>query len=147
MKAKGRALVLTAGVLIWLGSLAVGCREAVPVSSAASPKPADVPLRGELRWTGSYAQDIQPTFNAYCVPCHGPTKAENGLRLDTYEGVMKGTRYGAVVTPGSATSSTLVWVIQGLAAEKIRMPHEGAKLTPNRIQNIILWIDAGAKKD
>jgi mono/diheme cytochrome c family protein len=112
---------------------------------AAAPEatPTEVNVLGQLTWTGSYALDIQPIFDAYCVRCHGTQVAENGLRLDTYQGVIQGTRSGAVVSPGSASSSTLVWVIQGLAAPQIRMPHAERPLSPNRIQNIILWIDAG----
>ncbi len=106
--------------------------------------PTEVPVFGQLTWTGSYARNIQPIFDEYCVRCHGETLAENGLRLDTYEGVMQGTRGGAVVIPGSASGSTLVWVIQGLAAPEIRMPHTDRPLSPNRIENLIIWIDSGA---
>lgn len=116
----------------------------------ASPTPEvrpDVPLRAELRWAGSYSRDIQPIFIVYCVECHGPTRAENGLRLDSYEGVMKGTQYGPVVKPGSSAASTLAYVIQGTAPQEVRMPHERISLSPNRLQNIILWIDAGAPKE
>jgi len=119
---------------------------ATPVPSRATPV-ADVPLRAKVVWDGSYQRDIQPIFNAYCVQCHRPGRAENGLRLDTYEGTMKGTQFGAVVVPGSATRSTLVAVIQGTASLEIRMPHEERQLSPNRIQNVVLWIEAGAPKD
>jgi len=78
------------------------------------------------------------------VRCHGETLAENGLRLETYQGVMQGTRGGAVIIPGLASGSTLVWVVEGLAAPEIRMPHADRPFSPNRIQNIVLWIDADA---
>ena len=51
---------------------------------------------------------------------------------------MQGTRGGAVVIPGSASGSTLVCVIQGLAAPEIRMPHTARSLSPNRIENLII---------
>ena len=57
---------------------------------------------------------------------------------------MQGTRGGAVVIPGLASGSTLVWVVEGLAAPEIRMPHADRPFSPNRIQNIVLWIDADA---
>lgn len=116
-------------------------------AATAQSIPTEVPVFGQLTWTGSYARDIQPIFDEYCVRCHGETLAENGLRLDTYQGVMQGTRGGAVVSPGLASGSTLVWVVEGLAAPEIRMPHADHPLSPNRIQNIILWIDAGAPND
>jgi mono/diheme cytochrome c family protein len=124
-----------------------GLRKRTPGSGEAAPTPTEVPVLGQMTWAGSYSRDIQPIFDEYCTRCHGPTLAENGLRLDTYEGVMQGTRGGAVVIPGSAGASTLVWVIQGLAAPEIRMPHSERPLSPNRIQNIVLWIDAGALDD
>ncbi|MCL4535595.1 MAG: c-type cytochrome [Bacteroidetes bacterium] len=104
-------------------------------------------MRAKLVWDGSYVRDIQPILDQYCVQCHGPGNPANGLRLDTYEGVMKGTQFGPVVIPGSPGSSTLVAVIKGTAAPEIRMPHQGRQLSPNRIENITLWIEAGAKKD
>ncbi len=125
-----------AGLIAYLRQL--GAQAAAPEAT-----PTEVAVHGQLTWTGSYARDIQPIFDAYCVRCHGADVAENGLRLDSFEGTMRGTRSGAVISPGSASSSTLVWVIQGLAAPQIRMPHSERPLSPNRIQNIILWIDAG----
>jgi mono/diheme cytochrome c family protein len=116
-------------------------------SQAGGATPTELPVLGQMTWTGSYARDIQPIFNEYCVRCHGEALAESGLRLDSYQGVMQGTRGGPVVTPGIASGSTLVWVIQGLAAPEIRMPHADRPLSPNRIQNIILWIDAGAPEN
>src|SRR3972149_12229629 len=125
-----------------------GLLTACATPSAATPTlPPDVPLRSQLVWRGSYAQDIQPVFQEACVECHGPARAENGLRLDTYEGVMEGTQYGPVVKSSFSAASTLAYVIQGTAPQEGRMPHEGLTLSPNRHQNIILWIDAGANKD
>ena len=133
---------------LWLILTLFGLLTACATPSAATPTlPPDVPLRSQLVWRGSYAQDIQPVFQEACVECHGPARAENGLRLDTYEGVMKGTQYGAVVKPGSAAASTLAYVIQGTAPQQVRMPHQGVRLSPNRIQNIILWIDAGVPRE
>ncbi len=124
-----------AGLIAYLRQ--VGAQATVPEAT-----PTEVAVLGQMTWTGSYALDIQPIFDAYCIRCHGTDVAENGLRLDSYEGVMQGTRSGAVISPGSASGSTLVWVIQGLAAPQISMPHTERPLSPNRIQNIILWIDA-----
>lgn len=116
-------------------------------AAGSEATPTEVAVAGQLTWTGSFARDIQPIFDEYCVRCHGEALAENGLRLDSYEGVMKGTRGGPVVSPGVASGSTLVWVIQGLAAPELRMPHAERPLSPNRIQNIVLWIDADAPGD
>lgn len=98
-------------------------------------------------WTGSYAQDIQPIFNQFCIECHDASKAENGLRLDSYEGVIGGTQHGPVVVPGSPDTSTVVAVVEGSTAPQIRMPQGHRKLSPHRLNNIKLWIEAGAKNE
>lgn len=130
-------------LLVFIWALA-GCAgvTGAPTSRAVE---ADVPLRAKTVWNGDYLQDIQPIFDEYCIQCHGPNKAENGLRLDSYQGVMKGTQYGPVVVPGFPGASTLVSVIQGTAAPEITMPHKDRRLSPNRIHNVVLWIEDGAR--
>ncbi len=108
------------------------------------PTATPAPAPAKLVWTGHYASDIQPIFNQHCVTCHGPSKAENGLRLDSYDGVMKGTQYGPVVAPGSPNTSALVSVVVGTASPSIRMPHGGQRLNEQQVQSIVLWIEAGA---
>ncbi len=137
---------------LWLLSLAAlalslsGCRAVGPGGSASLPAPTQVPPAAKVVWSGSYANNIQPIFDQKCVSCHGPGRAENGLRLDSYEGVMKGTQYGPVVIPGSPTTSALESVVIGTAAPSIRMPHGGQRLTEQEVQNITLWIEAGAPR-
>jgi len=125
-----------------LAALFIGCRPAAPPANPVVE--VDVPLAARTVWSGSYSQGMQPIFDQYCVGCHGQTRAENGLRLDNYQNTLRGTQHGPVVVPGSAGTSTLASVVQGSADPKIRMPHEGRKLTRNRIQNILLWVEAGA---
>jgi len=113
------------------------------------PREVEVPVKVSFQVVSgpSYREDIQPIFDRYCVNCHGPMVAENGLRLDSYEHTMAGTRYGPVVVAGKSGFSTLVFVLDGTAAEQIAMPHGGTKLSPNRVANIRYWIDAGAKNN
>ncbi|MBI2953155.1 MAG: hypothetical protein HYY30_02495 [Chloroflexi bacterium] len=115
-------------------------------SSASSSSDSDVPLRLRTVWAGSYKDDIQPIFNQYCAECHGTKRAENGLRLDTYEGVIAGTKFGPVVIAGSSGTSALLFVLDGTAASEIQMPHEARRLSRNRLANIRAWVDAGAKQ-
>lgn len=144
-----KRIILTICSVALVALLALACNSQPPAtpSTSQSPVAGDVPLHVDAKWTGSYSKDIQPIFDQYCVRCHGKNLAENGLRLDSYEGVMKGTQFGPIVTPGSPGSSTLVYVIQGITSDKIRMPHQQPQLTVNRIQNIIYWIGSGAKND
>ncbi len=136
-------LVMLMGGVVFASCATAPATTTAPASSTARIE-QDVPVAATTVWSGNYASDIQPIFDQYCVSCHGPSRAENGLRLDSYDNAMRGTQHGPVIIPKSAGTSTLVAVVQGNTAPTIRMPHEGRKLTKNRIQNIVLWIDAGA---
>jgi Planctomycete cytochrome C len=96
----------------------------------------------------SFAEDIAPILKGWCVSCHQPGgegyKA-SGLDLTSYDGLMKGTKFGAMVIPGQPDSSNLVVLIEGRA--KIQMPH-GHKPLPECLRsNIWTWIFEGAKNN
>lgn len=105
----------------------------------------------------SFAGDVQPILTASCVQCHDKSSegyAASGFSLEDYDSVMKGTKLGAVVVPGSSMSSTLYLVIAHKTDRAIHMPphHEGAlaegrgiALTDEQIETIAAWIDQGAK--
>lgn len=96
----------------------------------------------------SYQADIKPLLDAKCVSCHVPGGAgyeHSGLRLDSYDAMMKGTKFGAVVVPGSSVSSTLYRLVSGQADPSIRMPHGQAALPDADIALVAAWIDQGAK--
>ena len=56
----------------------------------------------------SYAGDVAPILEARCAECHlpgGEGATRSGFIVGSYETVMAGTRYGAVVIPGSSTTA------------------------------------------
>lgn len=67
-----------------------------------------------------------------CTECHGSTKADRGIRLDTYNGVL------SIVSVNNANGSRL---IQETSAG--RMP-PGAPLSTDQINSLRNWINAGA---
>jgi len=107
----------------------------------------------------SFNKDIKPILVANCLMCHdgsGEGSATSGFTVKTYDSVMKGTKYGAVVIPGSSVSSTLYRLVAHKVDPKIQMPphhDEGlAKgredaLTASQIEIIGMWIDQGAKNN
>lgn len=139
-----RATALGLVTVALLASAVTGCQTRGATVQAAVPTLAPVPSGAKVVWAGHYSQNIQPIFTEHCIGCHGPAKAENGLRLDSYESVMKGTQHGTVVVPGAPETSALVSVVKGTADPSIRMPHGGQRLTDQEVQNITLWIQAGA---
>lgn len=96
----------------------------------------------------TYQANIKPILDANCVKCHVPGGAgfeKSGLRLDSYDAVMKGTQFGPVVVPGSSVSSTLYRLVSGQADPSIRMPHGQSALPESDVSTIATWIDQGAK--
>ena len=96
----------------------------------------------------TYQADVKPILDANCVSCHtagNPGYEKSGLRLDSYDALMKGTQYGPVIVPGSSVSSTLYRLVSGQADPSIRMPHGKAALSDDDVSTIAAWIDQGAK--
>ena len=96
----------------------------------------------------TYQANVKPIIDANCASCHvpgGPGYEKSGLRMDSYEALMKGTRFGAVVVPGSSVSSTLYRLVSGQADPSIRMPHGKTALPDADVATIAAWIDQGAK--
>ncbi len=97
----------------------------------------------------SYKKNVAPILHDYCLSCHQPGGQgyeKNGLDMRTYKGLMKGTKFGAVVKPGDSFTSVLVMAIEGRVHPSIKMPYgmEGG-LSKDKIAVIKRWIDQGAK--
>jgi len=90
----------------------------------------------------SYATQIAPLFAETCVSCHGTETQEAGLALHTYEAVMKGSEYGAVIEAGDPGASLLLDMIS--AGE---MPQEADALSADQVAMVRSWIEAGAENN
>jgi mono/diheme cytochrome c family protein len=99
----------------------------------------------------SYAQQVQPILAENCLECHdagGTGAVASGLNLASYDGLMKGTKFGPVIKSGDSLSSTLVILVEGRADAAINMPHGNRpSLTTAQIQNLRQWIDQGANNN
>jgi len=98
----------------------------------------------------SYKADIQPILQQYCLECHaegGKGYEKSGLLLTSYEGVMKGTRFGSIIKPGDALSSTLIMLVEGRADPSIKMPHGKESLPKEKIELLKQWVKQGAKNN
>src|SRR5579872_3013027 len=76
----------------------------------------------------TYAKDIQPMLEASCTRCHGAERPKAGLRLDSLEGALKGSKDGKVIAPGNSKDSLLVVAVSQLDEEKAMPP----KFKPGR---------------
>jgi hypothetical protein len=70
----------------------------------------------------TYAKDIRPIFEASCLRCHGGERPKAGLRLDSVEAVLKGSKEGKVVVPGQSEKSGLVIAVARLDPETAMPP-------------------------
>ena len=98
----------------------------------------------------SFSEDVFPIFKGRCIQCHQPSGEgyqKSGLDLTTYEGLMKGTKYGAMVVPGDPEASNLMWLLDWRASPDLRMPHGKKKLSTCDRDDIRHWIREGAKNN
>ena len=132
-------------------------QEAAPSADAAAPRasaPADaaapdVSAAQETALPGpgenvTFA-DVVPIFARRCVMCHSDAAAApppEGLRLDSYENVLRGGER-IVIVPGRPDHSELVRRIEGTSQP--RMPFNGPPwLSDDEIRLIRQWIEQGA---
>jgi mono/diheme cytochrome c family protein len=94
----------------------------------------------EVSDSPSFSEDIQPIFNRSCVACHG---ALGGWDGSTYEAVINSGNNSPVVIPSDGQVSILGQKVLGTQTYGTIMP-PGGRLSPEEIQLIINWIDAGA---
>lgn len=98
----------------------------------------------------TYAVDIEPVMQQYCAECHlgdheGVTAS--GFKVESYETVMQGTKFGPIIVPGSSESSSLYRLVAGEVDPSIQMPHGKAALSEAEIKALKDWIDQGAVKE
>jgi len=84
---------------------------------------------------------VRPILVEQCVKCHGEKKQQAGLRLDSAEGLKKGSDAGAVVMPGEPDKSLLMKSIR--RAGDAPMPPD-SELSKEQIVALDTWIRAGA---
>ena len=99
----------------------------------------------------SFSKQIKPILATHCLSCHnseGEGYKKSGLNMETYDALMKGTKFGPVIVPGNALSSSLVLAIEGKADPAITMPHGSLQILPQTERDTIKqWIQQGAKNN
>ncbi|MEY4755100.1 MAG: hypothetical protein RJA44_2775 [Pseudomonadota bacterium] len=105
-------------------ALALGCAQ------AAEPE------------TGVSYASLQPLLQTRCVACHSGAQAPLGLRLDTLEGLLRGSSRGPIVKAGNPAGSELIRRLKGQSQP--RMPMTGPPyLSDNEVQRFESWISSG----
>jgi cytochrome b subunit of formate dehydrogenase len=109
---------------------------AVPptVESTAAAESTSPSASSSFTWTSA----IDPMLQEKCGTCHG-SSARGGLDISTYETAMQGGDSGPGFVPGDSAASLLVTVQQ-------QGDHFG-QLSPEELQQLVDWIDAGAPEN
>jgi hypothetical protein len=95
--------------------------------------------------TTFFTARVAPILERHCVTCHGPEKKKAGLRLDSFEQMMRGADAGEVLVPGDLKSSELFRRITLPESDEEVMPSDGKPLlSADEIKIIELWIASGA---
>src|SRR4029079_18223120 len=85
---------------------------------------------------------VKPLLNLRCLSCHGPDKAEGGLRLGTREAALKGGDSVPAVVPGKPDQSLLLMAVKR-THKVLEMPPK-EKLSGKDIAMLERWIHDGA---
>ncbi len=86
--------------------------------------------------------DLAPILSSRCVMCHQGDGAPLGLRLDSLEGLLAGSRNGPIVKTGNAADSELIRRLRGTSQP--RMPMTGPPfLADDEITRFERWIATG----
>jgi hypothetical protein len=71
-------------------------------------------LKAQVTASETYA-DLAPTFAQRCIVCHSGEAAPLGLRLDSFESILKGSNKGPIVKAGAPDGSELIRRLKGEA--------------------------------
>ncbi|HEX4130245.1 MAG TPA: PSD1 and planctomycete cytochrome C domain-containing protein [Pirellulales bacterium] len=104
-------------------------------ASAAFAAPPGAPKPGEF-----FELRVRPLLVERCVRCHGSSKQESGLRLDSREAVLKGGGTGPAIVIGKPEESLLILAVKH---ESLEMPPD-EELPAEEIAALETWIRQGA---
>ena len=88
-----------------------------------------------------FESKVRPVLAEHCYSCHGAKKQQAGLRLDTADGLKKGTEEGPVVVPGDPEKSRLVAAVKRVG--DYPMP-PSKPLPADAVAALSEWVKAGA---
>jgi hypothetical protein len=91
-------------------------------------------------------EDVRPIFRENCavVGCHIGEWAPHGLRLDSYEHILKGSAHDVIVVAGIPKEGALMYRLTGVIPPSMPL---GKQLDPAQIELIRLWILDGLRRD
>lgn len=89
-----------------------------------------------------FESKIRPLLIKHCYDCHGEDAQESGLRVDNFEGIVKGGKAGSLIVPGKPEQSLLITAVN-YQSNDLQMPPE-EKLSKQEIKDLSDWVKMGA---
>ena len=107
----------------------------IPTAHAATAAPPD----------SFYARQVHPVLDAKCAGCHGPAKVKGGLRVDSYQALLKGGHNGPAVVAHKPADSLLLQRVSLAHTDEKFMPADGKPpLRREEVALLTAWIADGA---
>ena len=109
--------------------------QAVPVHAADERQPTSEQVR-------FFETRSRPLLADNCYPCHGPDKQKSNLRLDSWEGILRGGASGTPpVVAGQPEKSLLIRAVRH-QDDMLKMPPK-RRLSDRQIAALTRWVQMG----
>ncbi len=95
----------------------------------------------------SFARDIQSIFDSDCVSCHGPTRSDALLRLDSWGRALSGSSTSGVIIPFDSTRSLLSRLLTDLPGDPHPVDRGGRPVSSSKVRLLKRWIQEGARNE
>ena len=94
-----------------------------------------------------YTDVIQPILTQKCVSCHNDKKTKGGLKMNSYNAIMKGGKNGSVLMINNSMESKIHKRMNLPIEDRYHMPPKSRiQPTKEEIELIKIWIDNSASK-
>jgi hypothetical protein len=90
-----------------------------------------------------FERQVKPILDLNCLECHSQDKRKGGLSLAAYGDILDGGRSGAIVRPGSSSTSLITHRLTGAIGDQ--MPLDNIPLNDDELALVRRWIDQGAR--
>jgi mono/diheme cytochrome c family protein len=126
--------------LLFLGLTAARAAAQPPAAALDPPSAFAAQASATAQSSDYFERHVRPIFTEHCHGCHGATKQEAGLRLDSAAAFQRGSDSGPLVVADRPEESRLLEVV-GYAGD-VRMPPDN-KLSDADIERLATWVRSG----
>jgi YVTN family beta-propeller protein len=93
----------------------------------------------------NYDKHIQPIFNNFCTSCHSGNTGDEGLNLESWDNLIKGSQFGEVIIPYDAENSLMIELMTKLISGPHPLELGGENLSTEQIEFLARWVNEGCE--